>query len=212
MRARLPATRHNLLRLRRRLARVDNATELLTRKRRALVNELFLTARPAIQAREEVEWQAALAFRALVQAQGDRGASPLEALALPEREVEVELRETEAWGLPAAEILSHDPIHRSAEERQLTPGSAGPAATAAAEAFELLTALSLDAASREILIRRLVEALAQTSLRVNLLERRVGPGLRREATRVRTTLEERDREDQLRYRHLARGATRRARR
>ncbi|MBW2292997.1 MAG: hypothetical protein JRG94_11915 [Deltaproteobacteria bacterium] len=65
-----------------------------------------------------------------------------------------------------------------------------------------MTELLLDTASREILIRRLARALAETSRRVNLLERRVAPGLTAEATRIEATLEEREREEQLRYRRL----------
>ena len=204
-------TRHNLLRLSRRLERVRTAADLLTRKRRALVNELFLTARPALHAREAIEWQAALAFGALLHARGDRGPRHLRALSLPPREIGVELRLTESWGLSAAEIVSHDPVRRVAAERGTRVGAAGPAATAAAHEFEHLTTLLLDAASREILIRRLAEALADTSRRVNLLERRVEPRVRHDAARIRSILEEREREDQLRYRRLARGPGDRAR-
>jgi H(+)-transporting ATP synthase subunit D len=198
------ATRHELLRLSRRLARVRTAAELLTRKRRALVNELFLAARPALHAREAIAWQSGLAFAALLHARGDRGLRLLRALGLPTREIGVELRLTEAWGLPAAEIVAHDPVRRKPAERGVAVGAAGPAATSTAEAFEQLTALLLDAASREILIRRLAAALADTSRRVNRLERRVEPELRGEAARVRATLEEREREEQHRYRRLAR--------
>jgi H(+)-transporting ATP synthase subunit D len=200
-------TRHNLLRLSRRLERVRTAAELLTRKRRALVNELFLMARPVLHAREAIEWQAGLAFGALLHAHGDRGLHHLRALSLPGREIGVELRLSESWGLPAAEIVSHDPVRRSTADRGTRAGAAGPAAAAAAAEFEQLTALLLDAASREILVRRLADALADTSRRVNLLERRVEPRLRRDAARIRTTLEEREREEQHRYRRLARRAS-----
>jgi H(+)-transporting ATP synthase subunit D len=197
-----PATRHNLLRVRRRLERVRTAANLLTRKRSALVNELFRTAKPVLDAREAAEWQAAVAFSALLSAQADRGQPLLQALALPTREIGVELRPTESWGLPAAEIVDHDPARRSPDERQVSSGSAGPAATVAAGEFEVLTELLLDMASREILIRRLARALAETSRRVNLLERRVGPGLAAEMTRIEATVGEREREEQLRYRRL----------
>jgi V/A-type H+-transporting ATPase subunit D len=193
-----------LLRLSRRLARVRTAAELLTRKRRALVNELFVTARPVLHAREAIAWQAGLACGALLHARGDRGLRQLRALALPLREIGVELRLTETWGLPAAEIVAQDPVRRGPAERWAGVGAGGPAAVAAADAFEQLTALLLDAASREMLIRRLAAALADTSRRVNRLERRVEPQLQREARRIRVSLEEREREEQHRYRRLAR--------
>jgi len=197
-----PPTRHNLLRVRRRLERVRTAAELLTRKRSALVNELFRTAKPVLDAREAAEWQAAIAFSALLHAQADRGQPLLRALALPEHEIHVDLRLTESWGLPAADIVGHDPVRRAPADRGVASGSAGPAAVSAASEFEALTELLLDTASRELLIRRLARALAETSRRVNLLERRVAPGLAAEMTRIESTLEEREREEQLRYRRL----------
>ena len=197
-----PPTRHNLLRVRRRLERVRTAAELLTRKRSALVNELFRTAKPVLDAREAAEWQAAIAFSALLHAQADRGQPLLRALALPEHEIHVDLRLTESWGLPAADIVGHDPVRRAPADRGVACGSAGPAAVSAASEFEALTELLLDTASRELLIRRLARALAETSRRVNLLERRVAPGLAAEMTRIESTLEEREREEQLRYRRL----------
>ena len=195
-------TRHALMRVARRLTRVRTATELLTRKRSALVNELFRAARPVLEGREAIEWQAAVAYAALVQAEADRGSPLLAALALPQREIGLELRPDEAWGLAGAEIVEHDPLRRPAGERGMAVGPAGPAATVAAGAFEQLTALLLDSVTRELRIRRLARALAETSRRVNLLERRVGPELADEAKRIAATLEEREREEQLRYRRL----------
>jgi H(+)-transporting ATP synthase subunit D len=199
---RAPPTRHALLRVRRRLGRVRVATELLRRKRSALVNELFRTAKPVLDAREAIEWQSALAFAALLHAEADRGSPLLAALSLPGREIHVELRPTEAWGLPSAEIVAHEPVRRAAAERGMTLGPAGPATAAAAAEFEALTEVLLDTASRELLIRRLARALAESSRRVNLLERRVAPRLASELARIESTLEEREREEQLRYRRL----------
>lgn len=195
-------TRHALLRIGRRLDRVRTAAELLSRKRSALVNELFRTARPVLDAREAIEWQAAVAYSALLHAEADRGQALLRALSIPMRELQVELRTTEAWGLQGAEVVARDPVRRSGADRPAPPGPAGPAASSAASEFEALTELLLDAASRELLIRRLARALAETSRRVNLLERRVAPRLVSEMKRIESTLEEREREEQLRYRRL----------
>lgn len=194
-------TRHALLGVRRRLARVRSAADLLSHKRSALVNELFRAARPVLDAREAIAWQAAVAYAALLQAQGDRGHALLRALSQPMRELTVELRPTETWGLHGAEIATRDPVRRTASERAAS-GATGPAATATAEAFEALTELVLDATPRELRMRRLTQALAETTRRVNLLERRVVPGLTEEAKRIAATLEEREREEQLRYRRL----------
>lgn len=195
-------TRHALLRVRRRLARVRTAAELLTRKRKALVAELFRGAGPVLDAREAIEWQAAVAYAVLLQAEADRGGPVLDALASPVREIGIELAAQDLWGLRFAEIVAHDPVRRAAADRPFAPGTSGPAAVAAADAFEGLTQRLLDATSRELRIRRLAHALAETSRRVNLLERRVSPALEAEMARIAATLEEREREEQLRYRRL----------
>lgn len=199
---RAPSTRHALLRVRHRLERVRTAAALLTRKRKALVSELFRAARPVLDAREAIEWQSAVAYASLLQAEADRGEALLGAFARPIREIDIELGQEQVWGLPCAEIVSHDPVRRPAATRGFLPGPSGPAAVATAEAFEQLTQLLLDATSRELRIRRLAHALAETSRRVNLLERRVGPSLANELSRIASTLEEREREEQLRYRRL----------
>lgn len=201
-RRRIAPTRHELLRLRRRLERVRTAGALLARKRKALVEELFRTARPAIDARRALESSATAAFASLLDAEGERGHALLSALALPPREIALELRPTRTWGVVGAEIVAHDPVRRSVAERPLRAGSAGPAVSAAAGAFEALTELALEAASRELLVRRLARALAETSRRVSLLEQRVAPALGREIARVETTLAEREREEALRHRRL----------
>lgn len=201
-RRRTPPTRHELLRLRRRMERVRTASDLLARKRKALVEELLRTARPAIDARRALEGSAGLAFATLLEALGEQGHALLAALGLPGRELDVELRPTRTWGVVGAEIVSHDPVRRSVAERPVRAASAGPAVSAAADAFERLTELALEAASRELLVRRLARALAETSRRVSLLEQRVEPELAAEISRIDDTLEEREREERLRHRRL----------
>ena len=87
---------------------------------------------------------------------------------------------------------------------------AGPAAAAAASEFEQLADLLLDAAPREMLLQRLGQALAQTTRQVNTLERRLAPGLTSQVVHVRRTLEEREREERFRLRHVRAARCRRA--
>ena len=77
------------------------------------------------------------------------------------------------------------------DARAATPGSAGPAAIETAVHFEMLADLLLDAAPREQRIRRLGEALSAT-------------------TRHLRTLEEREREEHLRLKHVQHGKARHA--
>jgi hypothetical protein len=97
-------------------------------------------------------------------------------------------------------------LARSLPGRGLAPGAAGPAAALAGSAMERLIELVLDAATAELQLRRLADALAATTRQVNTLDQRVAPGLRAEISRIRGTLEEREREDHTRLKRLLGGA------
>jgi len=199
-----PPTRSNLIRHRRRLERVRKGIDLLTRKRQALVADLFRVAAPAIEARSRVEASAGRAYPALVRAVGAHGLGGLDAMGWPARAVEVELTVSESWGVASGAVQRLTPVRRTVEARGQAPPMTGPAAAAAADEFEQMVELLLDAASTELLLRRLADALRRTSRQVNTLENRVAPGLSAEIHRVRALLEEREREDHTRLKHLLR--------
>ncbi|MGZ6081468.1 MAG: V-type ATP synthase subunit D [Myxococcaceae bacterium] len=203
--ARLPATRLGLLRATRRLERLARGTSLLRRKREALVAELFSLARSALDTREQIDAQARAAWPLYLEALATEGAAGLTGLSWPSRELSVRVTARVVWGVPVADLEARGPIVRTLAARGLPPGSV-PAAVEAAEAFERLTDLLVRAAPREMLLRRLGEALSQTTRQVNRLERRVAPGLRRQAARVRSALDEREREEHVRLGLLARAA------
>lgn len=217
-RGRGPApTRYNLVRARRRLERVQKGSDMLSRKRRALVAELFEAATPAVEAREEIAERAETAYPTLLEALSVPGASELETLGRPERRVEVEMRSVGVWGLELAEVERLTPVRRSLEARGVAPGAAGPTVIATADAFETLVELLLDAASHELLVRRLAEGLSRTTRQLNTLEQRLEPDLERQIRETERVLEEREREEVLRIRHVLRrsgrsGAARRGRR
>jgi len=199
---RLLPTRLNLLRAARRLDRVMKGAGLLRRKREALVVELFKLARSAADARREMDECARDGYRLLLGALSMHGRAGLEAIGWPHREIAVSMESGQVWGVAVARVVNRPPIERTVEARTVAPGSAGPATVGAASRFERLTSLLLDAATREMLIHRLGDALAQTSRQVHTLERRVAPLLRSQVAGVRRTLEEREREEHLRLKHL----------
>lgn len=195
-------TRYELVRMRRRLDRVQKGSDLLKRKRRALVAELFRAAAPAVDAREEVAKQAEAAYPTLLAALSARGEAELTATGRPARDLELEIRTVETWGVNVAEITGHGSVRRGLQARGTAPGLSGPAAVLAADQFEALVELLLDAASRELLLRRLADALSRTSRQLNTLEQRVAPRLEDRIARTRRVLEEREREEHLRVRLL----------
>ena len=197
-------TRQNLLALQRRLERVDKGTALLRRKREALVAELFRLARPAASARVSIVDRAATAYPALLEALAREGAGGLRALGWPARDLRVDIRSGQVWGIAIAEILRRPAMQRTPHARGVPPAGASGAAAEATAAFEELTELLLDAANREALLRRLGEAVHRTSRQVNTLERRLEPTLRGQLTSIHRTLDEREREDHLRLGRLLR--------
>jgi len=201
---RIASTRQNLLRAERRLERVRKGAALLRRKREALVSELFKLARPAADARRQIEDGSRRGYQRLLGALAVHGQTGLRALAWPERDLRVEIEAAQVWGVPVASIVSRPPLTRTVAARGSAPGRTGPMAVGAAAEFERLAELLLDAATREMLIRRLGEALSQASRQVHTLERRVAPTLLSQMGSVRRTLEEREREEHLRLKHLSR--------
>ena len=203
-------TRSSLMRLSRRLDQVEKGAAMLEKKRDALVIQLFARVRPTIDARRRVEQQAALAYRALVDALAAAGRSDLAALAWPSRDLRVDLlNHGKPAGTAAADRFAPPPaLVRGAAARAVVPGQADPAAEKAAEAFERLLELVLATAPEESAIRRLGRALAHTVRQVNVLEQRVAVDLGHALVRVRRTLDEREREESVRLRRIAARARR----
>ena len=202
--ATLPATRLNLLRSRRRLERLAKGAELLRRKREALVSELFRVARPAADARAQIAAAVNDAYPALLRALAGYGITGLRPTGWPTRDYRIDVAPGSIWGVITSRIVARPPVRRTLGARGMVPPATGAAAIQAATEFERLTELLLDAASQEMLLRRMGEALAQTSRQVHTLERRISPQLERDIVRVRQVLDERERDERLRLSGLLR--------
>jgi H(+)-transporting ATP synthase subunit D len=177
---------------------------VLRRKREALVTELFRLARPAADAREQIAAAAFRAYPRLGDALAVQGLAGVRAIGWPGRELTVDVVAGSVWGVVVSRIVSRPTVARTLGARGTAPAGTGPAATLAATEFERLTELLLDAAPREMLLRRLGQALAQTSRQVHSLEHRLSPRLRGDIARVGHVLDEREREDRLRLASLLR--------
>jgi len=202
--ARLAPTRLALVRANRKLQRLTRGAAVLRRKREALVTELFRIARPAADARDEIARTARQAYPYLLGALAQHGLTGVRAIAWPGRELSVELEPGSVWGVIVSRIVSRPPIRRTLGARGTSPVGTGPTAERAADGFERLTELLLDAAPREMLLRRLGQALAQASRQVRMLEHRISPRLRSDIARVRQALDEREREERLMVRRSCR--------
>jgi len=200
----VPPTRSGLVRAGAQLGRVRKGRELLNRKREALITELFRSARPALDARQQVEERARLAYRALLEALAVHGESSLRTYAWPDREIEIELEHRQVWGIAVPSIVSHTPIQRTLTSRATAASSVGPAAAQAATEFERLIELVLESLPKEQLVRRLGIALSKATRQVNTLQLRVEPSLTAELSSLKRMLEERERDERSRLRHVLR--------
>lgn len=210
-RERTPATRANLLRATRRQERVSRGIDLLRRKREALVRELVGLASPAVDARARIARRARRAYPLLLEALAVHGRDELRAMGWPARELRIRLRPIRIWGVEADALDETPAVVRTLEARGTAPPLTGPAASGAATEFERLVDELLEGASREILLRRLGEALSRTSRQVHALEHRLQPRLEAGIREIRRTLDEREREDHFRLkRHLEGGGNRAA--
>ena len=199
---RAAATRSNLLRYARRLDQVHRGAALLKRKRQSLVDELFARARTAMTSRETIDAQSRRAWRSVWLALASSGSDSLTPLGWPTKEVDVELRPVEIWGIRAVQLLNRPTLVRSLAARAVMPGPGEGAASDAAREFETLMEQLIDAAPQEHALRRLGQALSRTTRLVNTLEQRVAVSLMAELAEIRRTLSEREREEHLRIKRL----------
>jgi vacuolar-type H+-ATPase subunit D/Vma8 len=153
--------------------------------------------------REQLGDAATSAAEALLDALATHGYSGLATMSQPPREVELLLRPAAVWGIAVSDVVERPPMLRTLDARGTAPALTGPAAATAAERFERLADLLIEAAPREQRVRRLGQAVAQASRMMRTLEQRVAPELERRIVTVRRQLDEREREDRIRLRHLA---------
>jgi vacuolar-type H+-ATPase subunit D/Vma8 len=174
----------------------------LKRKRQSLVEEMFARAQTAVTSRQAIEAQARRAWRSMWLALSTNGSSGLAPLGWPARELDVELKTVELWGIRAVELANRPRLVRSLAARGVRPGPGDASAHEAAREFELLLEQILAAAPQEDAMRRLGAALARTTRLVNTLEQRVAVRLTADLSGIRRTLSEREREEHLRIKRL----------
>jgi V/A-type H+-transporting ATPase subunit D len=199
---RVAPTRINLLSARRRLGQVQRGAALIRRKRDALVRELFRLARPAADVRAEIAAEFVGAYNALLGAFARHGRAGLRAIAWPSRPMSIRIEPAQVWGVSVSDLAEHAPIRRALDARGIAPATAGPAATDAARRFEAIADRLLDAAAAEQRLRRIGEAVAEESRHLRTLEQRVAPSLGVQIVTLKRALQEREREEYLRLKHL----------
>ncbi len=204
MSLRTAATRAELLRTRRALERVEKGIALTRRKREALVAELLRAAIPAVARWEQLAEASDVAAEALLAAVSAHGISAIDAMGRPGGDIAITLVPATIWGLPVSDVQAVQAPDASSTARQRAPSLTGPAAAEAGRRYARFAGLLVEAAPLEQRLRRLGDAVAETSRRLRALEQRLAPTLQQRASRIREALDEREREEHVRLRHVRR--------
>jgi V/A-type H+-transporting ATPase subunit D len=203
------ATRSELLARRSRIALATQGRDVLKEKRDSLMEEFRATVEVAVAGSGALEDAAVEGRRALAAAEAADGPEAVRSAALASPgEISLTTRETTVMGVRIADIR-HEPLGRPRSDRGYSLTGSSPGLDRVAELFEAELTLLLDLATVELRLRRLADEIGTTTRRINALESVVLPRLAQERDQIRTTLDERERQDRFR---LKRFATRRAQR
>ena len=196
-------TRTNLLLLRDRLRAVVNCTTILKGRRQALIKEFLKITRPLMQSREEVAQAYARALDALQVGMAREGPPAVRALAVASRRsLAVEVAEGNLLGLRFRDLIQHETVVRTFDERPYDMLSSSTWLDEAIDAFEGIVEEMLALASFEGKFRRLAEELVRLTRRIRILEERIAPSLRSEIKAMDQYLAEREREGYFRLKRF----------
>ena len=198
----VPATRMNLLSFRESLALAVEGAKLLKSKREALIADFFRVADTIMDTREEMakDLQRSMVLAAL--AKSFSGSHRMTSTALSaRRDIPVRTHEVNIWGIhiPEIDFIS---LRRTPEARGLLPTDTSPHILETAEHYEKVLEKLLRTASHEIRLKRIGEEIRKVSRRINALDQTIIPSLMGQIRSIKEVLQEREREDLFRLKHI----------
>jgi V/A-type H+-transporting ATPase subunit D len=201
-----------LLARRRQLALAEHGRDVLEEKRAALLRELLKTVDVALRQGDELDRAAAAARDALDLAQALDGPEVVRSAALGAAATgarfEVLVEGATVMGVPVP-IITFEARERGLLERGYSLAFSSARVDQVAEAFEEELRCLVRFAEADGRIRRLGGEIQRTARRANALRHTVIPTLERDVRRMALVLEEREREDHFRLKHLQRTRERR---
>jgi V/A-type H+-transporting ATPase subunit D len=197
-------TRTELLSRKAQIQLARQGAELLRGKREALVREFLSELQRFVDARDALRRELSDARQSLMRALALDGPEAVASAGLASRRpIELETKEHNIWGTRVVEVQT-DYSPRETPERGYTTTGASARITETAERFEAAMELILRVAPLDRKLGRLAEEIRKTSRRVNALEQRLLPSLAEQVQYIRGVLDQREREDVLRLKHLKR--------
>jgi V/A-type H+-transporting ATPase subunit D len=150
---------------------------------------------------EEKTQQASLTLTEALAVEGSNGLAPYGWAA--RRDFALEARREVVWGIPVT-TFRRTAFVRDFRKRGFDAAGAGYRVNRAADRFEELLALILDAAATDVLLKRLGGEIQKTTRRINAIEERIFPELERTEKRIREKLDEMAQDENQRMRRLTR--------
>jgi len=199
--AKVSPTRMNLLARKSQLELAMEGVALLKQKREVLMREFMKRVKPLMEKQNRLHHEIVRAFHCLNIARAMDGLGGLQSAAyLREHRVGVEMSLEKNWGIRMPAIDSVEGLDVGSREPYAYSKSLRIFETR--NRFEQSLELILEIAPLEAALKRLGREIQKTTRRINALEVMLVPRLRDEIREIRTTLEEREREDNFRLRRI----------
>ncbi len=195
-------TRTELLSRRAQIQLAKQGVELLKGKREALVREFLTELQSFVNARDALLASLAESKQSLMRALAVDGPEAVASAGLASRRpIEIATEERNIWGTRVVEVkTAYEP--RTPAERGFSTAGASVRIEETAERFESTLELILRVAPLDRKLTRLADEIRKTSRRVNALEQRLLPSLAEQVQYIRGVLDQREREDVFRLKHL----------
>ncbi|MBI5044090.1 MAG: V-type ATP synthase subunit D [Nitrospirae bacterium] len=195
-------TRMNLLIKKDQIAIAEDGLELLRSKRESLVKEFFAIMGSVVSARDRLRRDMQEAVNKLTVAIAMDGREKVASASFAaKRDILVDIVERNIWGTRFSEI-EYKEVARSPDARGYSLISTSTFLDDTASAFEKVIDLILKMVSEENRLKILGEEIKKVTRRINALNEVIVPELKKHVRYIRTTLEEREREDLFRLKRL----------
>lgn len=181
-------TRSNLLQRRDQLKLANRGSDLLKRKRDALIGEFFSLIKASLAARRELNRVSQEAYLSLFLAKAWDGPEAVESLSLAHQaELDIAVKIENLFGVkvPQVQPPSFD------KSLPFSPIGVGARTLDSASAFRELLEVLIRVAATETRLRKVGEEIKKTSRRVNALEQIVIPGIAMQIKDIRSVLDQR---------------------
>ena len=199
------ANRAELLARKTQIALARQGRDLLKEKRNALLRELMRVSEQVTRMSAHLDESLFEASLSLAVAEALDGPEAVRSAAFAAgSQFTLEVGGANIMGVPVPAIEQKS-VARSPLNRGYNLQTVSSRVEKAAEAFEALLDLTIEAAENELRLRRLAEEIGRTTRRVNALDNVLFPRLEAERDYIQMVLEEREREDLFRLKRVKRG-------